>query len=407
MRIALANNYYYLLGGSERVMFDDQEALQALGHEVQPFAPHDDRNRAAKSAALFPQIADYRAVKGVAQAKAAIDIVYSRSVGRSFAAFLDNFQPDVIHCHNIYGHLTTSVLDEAKRRRIPVVMTVHDLKLVCPAYLGLREGKPCLLCQDGGYWRCLRWKCHKQSRAASLVYTVESYFNRAGGKYDAVAQFLCPSRFMQKALIDSGIAEERCTYHPNAVAPEKYSPSLDPGEYVLYAGRLSVEKGLLTLIAAFEQAKIPLRIAGTGPLEAQIQSSIATTGSAVKLEGFCSDQKLAELFRNSAFTVLPSEWHENASMSILESFAYGKPVLASDIGGNPELVVDRVAGRQFPWGNVERLTDVACEMWENRDELRNMGRRARALIERQFNQERRISDLISIYNDVCGRTLKQ
>ncbi len=401
MRIALANNYYYLRGGSERVMFDDQEALRAQGHDIRAFAMYDDKNLPAESAALFPQIADYRTVKGIRQVKKAIDIVYSRSVGRSFTAFLDDFNPDVLHCHNIYGHLTTAVLDEAKHRRIPVVLTVHDLKLVCPAYLGLREGKPCLLCQDGGYWRCLRWKCHKQSRAASLVYTVESYFNRFARKYDSVSHFLCPSRFMQKALIDSGIAQERCTYHPNAVAPEKYLPCFDPGEYALYVGRLSVEKGLLTLIAAFEMAHIPLRIAGSGPLEAEIKHSIAAAGSSVKMEGFCADQKLAELFSNSAFTVLPSEWYENASMSILESFAYGKPVLASNIGGNPELVADRVVGRQFPSGNVEGLADVASEMWNNKEELRNMGRRARQLVEGQFSQERRISDLISIYHDVC------
>lgn len=403
MKIALANNFYYLLGGSERVMFDDQEALVALGHEVRPFAPYDKKNRATASAAFFPQIADFRTVRGAGLAKAAIDIVYSSSVGKAFAAFLDDFHPDVVHCHNIYGHLTTSVLDEAKRRRIPVVMTVHDLKLVCPAYLGLRQGKPCLLCQDGGYWRCLRWKCHKQSYAASLVYTVESYFNRFAGKYDSVSRFLCPSRFMQKALIDSGIAEERTVYHPNALAPQGYTPCFEPGEYVLYAGRLSVEKGLLTLLAAFERANIPLCIAGTGPLVAEMHKLTVGRGNAVKMEGFCAGERLAELYRNSAFIVLPSEWYENASMSALESFAYGKPVLVSNIGGNPELVVDGVAGRLFPSGSVEGLAEVAREMWENRDQLNNMGRRARSLIERQFTQERRISNLLSIYNDVGGR----
>jgi len=405
MKIALANNYYYLLGGSERVMFDDQEALVSLGHEVRPFAPYDEKNRAAESAASFPQIVDFRTVSGARLVKAAIDIVYSSSAGRSFAAFLDDFRPDVVHCHNIYGHLTTAVLDEAKRRRIPVVMTVHDLKLVCPAYLGLRQGNPCLLCRDGGYWRCLRWKCHKQSYAASLVYTVESYFNRFAGKYDSVSRFLCPSRFMQGALIDSGIAEERTAYHPNALEPGSYAPCFEPGEYVLYAGRLSVEKGLLTLIAAFEQADIPLRIAGTGPLEAEVHKLIAGRGNAVMMEGFFANEHLAELYRHSAFTVLPSEWYENASMSVLESFAYGKPVLASNMGGNPALVADGVTGRLFPSGSVEALVEVAREMWGNRDELNNMGRRARCLIERQFSQKHRISDLVSTYNDVCGRAL--
>ena len=402
MKIALANNYYYLRGGSERVLFDDQKALEALGHEVRPFAQYDEKNHAASSATFFPRIADYTTVGPAGRAKAAIDIVYSSSVGKAFAAFLDDFHPDVVHCHNIYGHLTTAVLDEANRRHIPSVLTVHDQKLVCPAYLGLRQGKPCQLCQDGGYWRCVRWKCHKQSYAASLVYTAESYFNRLGGKYDAVSRFLCPSRFMQNSLIDSGMAESRTSYHPNALAPGDYVPCFEPGDYVLYVGRLSAEKGLLTLLAALEQTDIPLRIAGTGPLEAEVREQIRARGLAVQMEGYCAGERLSELFRNSAFTVVPSEWFENASMSVLESFAYGKPVLAANIGGNPELVVDGVTGRQFSSGNVEELAEVAREMWENRDELNNMGRRARSLIERQFNQERRIADLLSIYSHVSG-----
>jgi glycosyltransferase involved in cell wall biosynthesis len=402
MKIALANNYYYVRGGSERVLFGDQEALEAAGHEVRPFAPKDERNNAASSSAFFPQVTDYGAAHGAGLLKAAIDLVYSPAVGQAFAEFLDDFRPDVVHCHNIYGRLTTAILDEAKHRRIPVVMTVHDLKLVCPAYLGLREGQPCQLCQDGGYWRCVRWKCHKQSRSASLVYAAESYFNRFAGKYGAVSRFLCPSRFMQRSLIDAGIAEDRTAYHPNALPLDDYSPQFEPGDYVLYAGRLSAEKGILTLLAALEQAKIPLRIAGTGPLEAEIRSLIDQRKLSVTMEGYCEGDRLAELYRNSAFTVVPSEWYENASMSILESFAYGKPVLASNIGGNPELVADGEAGRRFASGSVEKLAEAASALWADRGELSKMGRSARSLMELRFNQEQRLSALLGIYNDVCA-----
>jgi glycosyltransferase involved in cell wall biosynthesis len=208
---------------------------------------------------------------------------------------------------------------------------------------------------------------------------------------------------MQSALIDSGISEERTVYHPNALPSEDYVPCFEPGKYVLYAGRLSTEKGLLTLLAAFGRANIPLRIAGTGPLESEIRKLIDGRGYSVKMEGFCSGERLAELYRNSAFTVLPSEWYENASMCILESFAYGKPVLASNIGGNPELVADGVAGRLFSSGSIDGLAEVAREMWGNREELSNMGKRARCLIERQFGQKQRISALLSIYTDVSER----
>jgi len=404
MKIVLANNYYFLRGGSERVLFDDQRALAAAGHDVRPFAPFDERNNAANSAAFFPHLTDYSTARGLGLAQAAINLVYSTSAGKAFAAFLDDFRPDLIHCHNIYGRLTTAVLDEAKRRRIPVVMTVHDQKLTCPAYLGLRQGEPCQLCQDGKYWRCLRWKCHKQSTGASLVYTIESYFNRFGEKYDAISRFMCPSRFMQAALIDSGIAKERTAHHSNALPVDEYIPKFEPGEYVLYAGRLSAEKGLMTMLEAFDRTSIPLRIAGTGPLEAEVRNWIDSHSVPVQMEGFCDGARLAELYRNSAFVVVPSEWYENASMSILESLAYGKPVLAADIGGNPELVADHEVGRLFPFRNARELSEIARQMWSDKNELRAMGQRARRMAEHCYSQEHRISELLAIYDEVtkCG-----
>lgn len=401
MKIALANNYYYLRGGSERVLLEDQAALNALGYEVEAFAQFDAKNEPANYARYFPNIADYSLTSGIDLAKAAWNIVYSKSVGKAFAKFLDSYRPDIVHCHNIYGHLTTAVLDEAKRRNIPLVMTVHDLKLVCPSYLGLRQGNPCKSCWHGGYWRCLWWKCHKDSFAASLVYTIEAYSNQLRGKYDSIVRFLCPSQFMQNALIESGIARERIIYHPNALEPTRYHPQFEPGNYILYAGRLSAEKGVLTLIAALKRANIPLHIAGTGPLEEKIKDLVKDCGNNVILEGYRTGMELSELFRNAAFTVIPSEWYENASMSALESFAYGKPVLAADIGGNPELVANGIAGRLFIPKDIKSLSDVAGEMWRNKEELIRMGKHARGLIKNRFSQANRISQLLSIYKELA------
>jgi glycosyltransferase involved in cell wall biosynthesis len=400
MKIALVNNYYYLRGGSERVLFGDKQALEAAGHIVSPFAPRDERNDPAESERLFPIVEDYSNAGRIGLLKAARDVVYSNSVRQAFAVFLEEFQPDIIHCHNIYGRLTTAVLDEAKRCRISTVLTVHDLKLACPAYLGLRQGEPCLRCQDGGYWRCVRYKCHKQSYAASLVYGVEAYFNRFAGKYDTVAGFLCPSHFVQSALIESGIEKDRCIYHPNAVRPEDYDPQETPGEYALYVGRLSAEKGILTMLHAIERAQIPLRIAGTGPLEAEMADLIRERDLPVTMEGYCAGERLKGLYQGAAFTIVPSEWYENASMSILESMAYGKPVLASDIGGNPELVADGKVGRLFHYGSIDDLAKRMNEMWENRQELAKMGRDARLLIEQRFSEQRRLQALLGIYSHV-------
>jgi glycosyltransferase involved in cell wall biosynthesis len=372
-----------------------------MGHNVFPFAPQDERNIAG-SAACFPEGNGYDASGIRGKAMAAISVIYSAEIARAFGEFLDRHPVEVIHCHNIYGRLTTAVLDAAKRRRLPVVLTTHDRKLVCPAYLGLRQGKPCERCMDGQYWRCVRWKCHKQSASASLVYMAESYYNRLLGKYGTVQRFLCPSRFMQESLVKSGVAASRTAYHPNALPVGQYAPSFSAGDYALYAGRLSAEKGLMTLLKAFERLAIPLRIAGTGPLEPEIRKILSGGKIRAQLEGYCTGEKLVSLYRNCAFSVVPSECLENASMSILESLAYGKPVLASAIGGNPELVVEGETGRLFPPGDIEALCVSARKMWDGRGELEKMGMNSRRLMEQRFHQEGRIRDLIGIYREVIA-----
>jgi glycosyltransferase involved in cell wall biosynthesis len=275
MNIALVNNYYYLRGGSERVLFGDQAALRALGHEVLPFSIRDEQNEESAAGDLFPTVPDTQRAGLVNQVCSAAGHVYAPAIGRAFGAFLDRFQPDIVHCHNIYGRLTTAVLDQARQRGVPAVLTAHDQKLVCPAYLALRRGRPCQLCADGGYWRCLRWKCHKNGLAGSLVYTVESYTNRGLGKYNTVSRFLCPSNFQRESLIRAGIDVRRAVYHPNALPAAEYDPEFAAGDYILYAGRLSEEKGLRTLLRAAPRLPLPLRIAGTGPLDEELRGEIA------------------------------------------------------------------------------------------------------------------------------------
>jgi glycosyltransferase involved in cell wall biosynthesis len=261
-----------------------------------------------------------------------------------------------------------------------------------------------MLCKDGGYWRCLRYKCHKQSAAASLIYMTEAYFNRSLHKYEAVSRFLCPSQFVRGALVDAGIAAERAIYHPNALDPGKYDPNYEPGEYILYAGRLSAEKGILTLLDAVERTRIPLRIAGTGPLDSAIRARVVDRKLTVRMEGHCTGDRLRDLYRQAAFVVLPSEWYENASMTALESFAYGKPVLASRIGGNPELVVDGDSGCLFTPGDAVELASLIGSLWENRAALAKMGRRARFLLEQKFTQTIRLKNLLDIYRSVCSQS---
>ncbi|HVV46515.1 MAG TPA: glycosyltransferase, partial [Bryobacteraceae bacterium] len=332
MKVILANNYFYMRGGAERVMFNDLEALRTHGVEVVPFSAADPANLPSDHAGQFAEGVDVHATSAAGRLRAAREAIHCGRTAEAFARVLDQERPDVVHFHNIYGRLTTSILPLARERGIPSVLTVHDYKVACPAYLMLRNGKPCMACLDGRYSRCAIHRCHKGNLAASTVYAIEAWYARKSGSYDAVSAFLCPSRFIADILEQSGIDESRIIYHPNCVDPEAYQPSYE-GSYALFTGRLSHEKGIATLLEAVKGTDIPLKIAGTGPLLQSLEDQVAKNGlKNVSFEGHCTGERLAALYRDAAVVVVPSEWFENAPMVILEAFAYGKPVIAARIG---------------------------------------------------------------------------
>jgi glycosyltransferase involved in cell wall biosynthesis len=399
MKVLLANNYFYLRGGCERVMFDDMRALTDKGVDIVPFSAVDPANVPSEYSSYFACGVDIHATNPLRQLQAARETIHCTRTAEAFAKLIDKTQPDVVHFHNIYGRLTTSILGVARRLGLPAVLTAHDYKVACPSYLMLRDGKPCMSCVDGGYYRCAIHRCHKQNLATSVVSAAEAYYARFADSYGAASTFLCPSLFMSDVLIRSGIDAGRVMYHPNSVDPFAYTPCYE-GEYVLYAGRLSQEKGLPTLVQAMLGTGIPLKIAGAGPMEEQLRATVATkdSGSSITFEGHCDGVRLAALYRNAAFVVVPSEWYENAPMSILEAFAYGKPVVGSRIGGIPELISEGENGHLVESSAPEQLRTAISQLWSDGKARASMGRNARRLVETKFSQNTRTAALLSIYD---------
>jgi glycosyltransferase involved in cell wall biosynthesis len=238
-------------------------------------------------------------------------------MGRAFRRFLDKVKPDLLHAHIIYGALTTAVLDTARAAGIPVVLTAHDYKLVCPSYLALDHGRTCTACKGGRFYHCLLKRCHKSSLPASALYTAEAYLAAWGRKYDVVRRIICPSRFMRQMHLDNGFAPERLVYLPNFVETYSIKPACGEGSYALYIGRLSQEKGVATLLRAMEGLDIPLRIVGDGPLREALEEQVRRSGlgERVVFAGYRTGDDLAREYRNAAFLVIPSECFENAPMS--------------------------------------------------------------------------------------------
>jgi len=397
MKVILANNYFYMRGGAERVMFNDLGALSARGVEVIPFSAADPANLHSDHSGEFAEGVNVHATSAGGRLRAAREAIHCARTAKAFARLLDKERPDIVHFHNIYGRLTTSILPVARDRGIPSVLTVHDYKVACPSYLMLRDGKPCMSCVDGRYSRCAIHRCHKGSLAASAVYAIEAWYSRKSGSYDAVSAFLCPSRFIGGILQQSGIDESRIIYHPNCVDPDAYEPSYEGG-YALFTGRLSHEKGIATLLEAVKGTGIPLKIAGTGPLLQSLEEQVAKSGlKDITFEGHCTGERLAALYRGAAVVVVPSEWFENAPMVILEAFAYGKPVIAARIGGIPEMIEEGQTGRLFMPGHALELRYALGNLWNRPDELERMGRNARSAVETRFSEKRRVASLITIY----------
>ncbi len=402
-KLVFANNFYYIRGGAERVFFDEMEMLASLGYEVAPFSRHFEKNLSSVYSKYFPSPIEYENVSLGKKIVASFRLIYSLESRRNFSMLLDSFNPDVIHAHNIYGRLTTSIIDAAKGKFLPVVMTLHDFKLICPSYLMLSKGNICERCMGSKFYYCTLERCHKGDLSASAVYTIETCFNALLKKYDNVKFFICPSKFFVKKHAEAGIPEEKLIYIPNFIRTDHLNTGYTPGDYILFAGRLSREKGILTLLKAVKGLDIPLRIAGDGPMRDECAAYVKDNNiDNVVFEGYKTGDDLKRLFSGSAFLVIPSEWYENAPMTVLEAFAHGKPVIGSDIGGIPEMAIEGETGLLFKPGDHGELREKIKYLLANPTIITAMGKRARKKVESEYNPGTHCKKLIEVYEKACS-----
>ena len=399
MKIVTANNYYYPRGGSERVLFDEERILRGLGNEVVVFSTQHEANLPPPAESYFVPARDLESGSGLGKVKKIAAVFHNHATGQAFGKMLDVQKPDLVHAHNIYGTLTTAVLVEAQRRDIPVVLTAHDAKVVCPTYLCLDHGKVCEACRGSQFYHAALRRCHHQGAIASMIFAAESYFNRWLKRYEIVQQLVAPSLFFRELLIRNGIPGERIAHIANGVDVDRILPKFSAGRYVLYAGRLSREKGVLTLISALRETRVPLRIVGDGPVRREAEE-LAAGADNIVFEGYRVGEELADLFHGASCIVLPSEWYENAPMSILESYAYGKSVVASRMGGLPELIHTGATGELFEAGNIEELRELLVRLWESQSKLVDWGRSARKLVEEKYSLRLHCERLLDLFRKV-------
>ena len=371
--VLLINKFYHDVGpagGVGRYLLQEEEDLAERGWSVVPFAMKDADARPSRWDRFFVRAHDYASVRF--DPAGALSLIWNREAARNLDALLREVRPDVVHVHNAYHHLSPSILPVLQRHRLPVVMTLHDLRLLCPAIHMLRDGSPCERCRDGRLWNAVLGACVKGSRPASLLAAAETWNHRVRNLYPtAVHRFLCPSAYYAGKYADWGYPEENLIPLPNFVDTDRFRPDEDHvDDAYLYFGRLSREKGLATLLRAHaawqdrrraDGAPPPpaLRIAGSGPAEAELRALARGLGldDAVFL-GALPPDGLAALLPRMAFSVLPSEWYENGPLSLLESLACGVPVVGADIAGIPECLDDGREGVLFRSGDAADLVQA-------------------------------------------------
>jgi glycosyltransferase involved in cell wall biosynthesis len=405
MKILLVNKFFYLKGGAETSLFDTAQLLRAKGHRVLFFSMSHPQNFDSPFSRYFVSQVVFEGPATIRQKiKASLRILYSFEARRKLENLLKEERPDLIHLHNIHHQISPSILRTFKNHRLPVVMTLHDYKMVCPVYTLFTKGKICERCKDRRFYQCLLKKCNRGSRSKSLLNTIEMYLHHSLLHiYDLVDGYVSPSLFLKNKLREMGF-KGAISYLPNFVDLPDYEPSRTGGENsFVYFGRLSPEKGLFVLLQAAKGLACRLKILGEGPLrnllEQQIQDHSLTN---VLLLGYKSQEELRREIKDSVAVILPSEWYENNPRSVIEAFALGKPVVGARIGGIPELISDDQTGVLFEPGNSEDLRGRILDLMGDPEKVLRLGQKARAFAERHFRPDDYYQGLMQIYGQALA-----
>ncbi|MDI3513651.1 MAG: hypothetical protein PWP40_880 [Rhodocyclaceae bacterium] len=400
------NNYHYRRGGSDAVYLEHAALLESIGWRNAFFSMHHPRNFETPWSKYFIDELEFGHSYSLSQKLLmASKVVYSLEAQRKLKRLLQDFPADVAHLHCIYHHLSPSILTTLRDAGVPVVMTAHDLKIACPAYKMLNSDGICERCRDGSLFNVVKQRCIRNSLAASAVVWAESTLHRWLNTYQSkTSRIVVPSQFYVNKFIEWGWPKEKLTYIPNYIDSFQYIPEYNSGDYFLYFGRLAPEKGVATLMRAAKASNVKLKIVGIGPLEADLKALQENLQGDIHFLGYRSGSELQSLIRGARATVLPSEWYENAPMSILESYALGTPVIGAQIGGIPEMIIEGETGWTFKSGDVDELTGLISRVAKYpSSHLEETGRAARGYVQDKFSRSGYVESTLALYAELGVR----
>ncbi len=402
MKILQINKFYYKRGGSETHFFELVNLLRKNNHEVNVFSTKNDKNFKAERNDYFIDEIEM----SLSNFKKGLNIFYNRQAVKMAEKMILNNRPDIVHIHNISHHFSPAILKVFKKHNIPIIMTVHDYKLICPNYKLFNNGEVCEKCVGKKYYQCALNKCIKDSYLASSIMTLEAYWAKWNKYYDLVNIFIAPSYFMRNKLIEGGISGKKVKYLNNFLSNSNIEKQTvnekNFSRYILFFGRLSKEKGINFLIKAFKNVddkEIILKIVGEGPESTSLKNLVKELNleKRVNFAGYKSGEELEKIISQSEFVIVPSLWYENAPYTILESYALKKAVLGAKIGGIKELIKENETGLAFEAGNIAELTKKIDYLLSYPKKMKDMGENGRLFLKNNFEEKIYLEKLIKIY----------
>jgi glycosyltransferase involved in cell wall biosynthesis len=411
MRILYCNKYNYPFSGTEVYLFEAMELMRAQGHEVALFSMADPRGEPSPYDRYFVPNIDFKAKARWWQKAGRVGhAIYSTDARRRIRAMIEEFRPDVAHVRSIYHHLSPSILWELRAQNVPVLYHVNDFKVLCPNYNLVSHGAACEACKGGEFWHVLQRRCYP-GLGARMVLTSEAYVHRWLGTYrECVDLFLAPSQFVRDKFVEHGWDGSKFEVLPHFQKTHELRAQNSKNDGpLLYFGRLSAEKGVDDLLRSMQQVlEMRLVIAGDGPQRGQLEALATSLGlSNVEFVGQVGRAQRDSLIAMSRFTVFPSHAYETLGKTILESYAEGRAVVASDLGSRRELVREGETGLLYRPGDVNELAGAIRSLGSNPELADKMGRAGWETVRQRHTPERHYRKLLGLYKGLAaGKALQ-
>ncbi len=402
MKILQVNKFHYPRGGADGYFLALAAGQAAAGHEVAVFSMEHPDNIPTPWSRYFVSRVSFNRQSWRDLLSTPGRVIYSLEAKRKFAKLLDDFKPDIIHCHNIYYHLSPSILDAAADRHIPVVMHLHDYNLVAANHAMYAPGGHS--CDPENIWPCLKRSCIKDSLIATSLGLFETWLH-----HDimhiykrGLTALIAPSRYMAEMVVRyrPQLPAPKVMYNPFDPALVSYNVDTPIQDYLLYFGRLSEEKGLDILIKAAAITKHRVMIVGSGPEEQRLKDLVSEFRAPVEFVGFKSGEDLAHLIVPARAVVVPSIWRENMPLSMLEAMSLKKPIIASRVGGLPEMVENGVTGLLCNPGDVDDLVLQIKKLDEL--DLNQIGLNCQARVG-QLRPEDNQAEIMTLYQELINQ----